>query len=197
MTRQLPEISDNMPQMGNRFTRWLGRTALRWLGWRVEGKIPNYKRLLVAAAPHTSNWDFIIAMSIFMALGLRMSYLMKKEAFVWPFKNLFIKLGGIPINRDDAGDTVEQVTSWYGQHECVWVALTPEGTRKKVEKWKTGFVRIAYQANIPILLVIWDYPHKVLRLDSVWFASGDYDQDVAEMKAYVNEHFCGKNPEFQ
>ena len=154
------EIPINMPRMGNRFTRWLGARLLKLVGWKFRGEIANHKQMVIAAAPHTSNWDFIIAMFLVMALGVKFSYLMKKEAFVWPFKSLFMSLGGIPIDRSKGSEVISQVQNWYQQNRHCWVAITPEGTRSRVERYKTGFLRIAYSLNIPVMLVAWDYPSK-------------------------------------
>jgi len=170
---------------------------LELMGWRVRGEIPNERQLVICGAPHTSNWDFVIAMFTVMALGVRFSYLMKKEAFYWPFKTLFIVLGGIPVDRNDTEDIVGQITRWYRDHDQVWLAITPEGTRSKVEKWKTGFLRIAYQVNVPVLLVAWHYPEKTLYLDKLWRPSGDHVRDADEIKHYINNRFVGAKPEKQ
>ena len=142
-----------VPVAGNRFTRWLGRKLLALLGWKVRGELPNEPKIVVAAAPHTSNWDFVVAMLAIMALGIRVSYLMKKEAFFWPFGKLFMWLGGIPLDRRATEDTVQQIISWYDTHDQVWVVITPEGTRAKVDKWKTGFLRVVDGAKVPLLIV--------------------------------------------
>jgi len=91
--RLIPEIPAEMPTRGNCLTRGLGRVLLRLLGWRVVGEIPRFRKCMVAAAPHTSNWDFIVAMPAILALGVRASFLMKKEAFFWPCEGLFKSLG--------------------------------------------------------------------------------------------------------
>ncbi len=190
-------IPDAMPSMGNRFTRWLGRCLLGLLGWRIKGELPNVKKLVICGAPHTSNMDFFVAMGTVLALGLKFSYLMKKEAFIWPFKGVFMALGGIPLDRNAAEDTVAQILHWFRTHDKVWLAITPEGTRAKVERWKTGFLRIAYEANVPILLVSWHYPEKTLYLDKLWQASGDHAADAEAIRAYINDKYQGAHPENQ
>lgn len=191
------DIPASMPKGGNRFTRFLGRVLLRSIGWKLRGALPNEPKVIVAAAPHTSNWDFIIAMGTIMSLGLSISYLMKKEAFIWPLKGFFLWLGGIPIDRKASGDTVEQISNWYSTHEKVWVVLTPEGTRSKVDKWKTGFLRIAEQANIPIFIVAWDYPSKTLNLLPCWKTTGDHAADAQAIRDMINEKYIAKYPEKQ
>lgn len=192
-----PQPSDSTPRSGNRLTRLVGRSLLKLLGWRIVGTVPNCKQLVICGAPHTTNWDFVLAMLAVLSLGVKFSYLMKREAFIWPLKGLFIRLGGIPINRKASADTVAQIVAWFKRHEQVWLAITPEGTRTKVEKWKTGFLRIAYEAQVPILLVAWHYPSKTLFLDSLWQASGDHLNDADAMREYINQKFTGGRPENQ
>lgn len=197
----LPDTPDTMPCMnseqGSPVVKWIGRTMLRVAGWKVEGEFPHEGKLVIAAAPHTSNWDFVLAMFAVMALGLKISFLMKKEAFFWPFKGLFLALGGIPLDRSAAEDIVDQIVSWYDRHDKLWVVITPEGTRSKVGKWKTGFLRVAEKANVPVLLVAWDYPTKTLHVDKVWDTTGDHIQDVENIRTHFNGKYTGKNPKWQ
>ncbi len=197
MTELVPPLPDDVPKRGGRISQWIGRAALRMIGWRVAGDLPNLKHVVICAAPHTSNWDFIVAMAVVKAMGIKFSYLMKKEAFIWPFRRWFMSMGGIPLDRSAAEDTVEQIDQWFQTHEHVWLAITPEGTRSKVDKWKTGFLRIAYQAKVPVLLVAWHYPHKTLYLDRVWELSGDIEKDEAEIRSYMLDKFEGAHPQKQ
>lgn len=193
----LPRLSEKAPRFGSGIVRWFGRLGLRLMGWKVKGEIPNVPKAVFSAAPHTSNWDFIIAMLTVMALGVKISYLMKKEAFFWPFKGLFRSLGGIPLDRRAADDTVSQIVSWLDKSEKMWVVITPEGTRKRVDKWKTGFLRVAAEANVPVILVAWDYPSKTLFVDKLWHASGDHISDAESIRTYINNKYQGRHPEMQ
>lgn len=195
--KQLRDNAPNVPRAGNVFTRWLGRSILKVLGWRIVGELPNVKHVVVAAAPHTSNWDFIFAMSSIMAVGVKLSYLMKKEAFFWPFKSLFMSLGGIPIDRDASKDRVGQITQWYEKNEKVWVAITPEGTRSKVDTWKTGFLRIAEQAHVPVFLIGFDYQKKHVVLDRIWPTTGNNVNDAELIRRYMTSHYHGRNKSLQ
>ncbi len=196
-TDLLPEIPKAMPKAGGLVRRWLGRNLLRISGWELKGELPEEPKLVLAAAPHTSNWDFILAMFVTMALGIRLSYLMKREAFFWPFKGLFMRLGGIPIDRNAAQDLVEQIASWYREHDKVWVVITPEGTRSKVDKWKTGFLRVAEKAEVPVCLVCWDYPSKTMYVGPVWQLTGDHEQDLQAIRSYISDKFTGRYPDKQ
>ncbi len=190
-------LPEKVPSTGNALTRWLGRTILRSIGWQVKGELPNHAQVVICGAPHTSNWDFIIAMGVSLAMGIKFSYLMKKEAFIWPFRGLFMAMGGIPLDRGSSVDTVQQIAQWYRDHDQVWLAITPEGTRSKVERWKTGFLRIAHQAQVPVFLVGWHYPEKALYLDKLWRTTGDHVKDAEEIRAYLTSRYQGAHPEKQ
>lgn len=187
MTRA-PKVLINVPKMGNRFTRALGAFLLKLMGWQIKGTIPNRSKMLLTAAPHTSNWDFIIAMSAMLAMGLKLSFIMKKEAFFWPFKGLFVKLGGVPVDRNQVSDVVQQLSNWFDQSDQAWLAITPEGTRKKVDRWKTGFLRIATAVQVPILLMAWDYPSKTLHCVAEFKPSGNIETDMAVIRGIYNQY---------
>lgn len=190
-------IPEEVPRLGNAVTRAVGRGLLRLLGWKVVGELPPVRKAVFAAAPHTSNWDFLVAMAAVMAMGLKISYLMKKEAFFWPFKDVFMSLGGIPIDRKAAVDTVQQIKTWFAKEESLWVVITPEGTRSYVKKWKTGFLRVAEQSSVPVVLVAWDYPSKTMHIDKLWRVGCDHDKDAEEIRHYLCSKYTGCHPEKQ
>lgn len=189
-------LPEEMPRVGNWFTKGIGLLIVKMLGWRLEGQFPPEKKVMVALAPHTSNWDFVVAMPFIMALRLKASWLMKKEAFFFPFKSLFMALGGIPTDRSAAGGMAKQVASQFRQNEKMWVAITPEGTRKKTARWKNGFLRIAYAADVPVLLVAWDFPNKRIFVDSLYRPTGDLEIDMREIQKRFHK-YQGANPQNQ
>ena len=170
---------------------------LKCLGWRVSGQFPNEPKAVIALGPHTSNWDFVISMAAIMASGVRVSYLMKKEAFVWPFSIFCVWLGGVPLNRKATENTVDQLVARFLDSDKLWVAIAPEGTRKKVDYWKSGFLRIAHKADIPVICVTWDYQQKLMCLDRVWQATEHYEQEAEAIREYVRTHFKGRYPDQQ
>ncbi|WP_227718143.1 lysophospholipid acyltransferase family protein [Microbulbifer sp. Q7] len=190
------QLPDEMPRSGNWFTRGVGLLIVKALGWRIEGEFPREKKVMVALAPHTSNWDFVVAMPFILALGLKASWLMKKEAFFFPFKNLFKWLGGIPTDRSAAGGMAKQVASQFRKNEKMWVAITPEGTRKKTAKWKNGFLRIAYAADVPVVLIAWDFPSKQICVDSLYQPTGNLEIDMREIQRRFHK-YQGRNPQYQ
>lgn len=193
----IPELPPELPRKGNGLSRWVGRRLLRLLGWRIEGALPNCPRMVVAAGPHTSNWDFIIAMAVILALGIRVNYLMKKEAFIWPLSHVYVWLGGVPLDRRAKANTVEQMVSHYRRADKLWVVITPDGTRRKVDSWRTGFLHIAASAEVPVLVTAWDYARKVFVIDRVWPTTSDPVADAASVRHYVCSRFRGRHPQNQ
>ena len=190
-------IPANMPRRGTRMLRAFGRFMLRLQGWKLVGELPDERKLVLILAPHTSNWDFTIAASVWLALDLKLSYMMKKEAFIWPFKGFFIDIGGIPVDRSKPQSIIREAVTWFREHDDVWMGITPEGTRKKVNNWKTGFLRIAYEADVPILLVGLDAASRCVRLDKVIRATGDHAAQAAEIREYMNSKYRGINTDNQ
>lgn len=189
-------VPDEMPTMTSPAAQAFGRWFMRLIGWRYEGKLPNERKILVAAAPHTSNWDFVIAVPMILALGVQASILMKKEAFIWPVDKLWRWLGFMPVDRSAANGAVGSVVEHFNRSEKLWFVLAPEGTRSKVVNWKTGFLNIAHQAKVPILLVSWDYPSKTVHFGKLIRTTGDNEKDLAEIRQHFSQ-FTGKHPHLQ
>lgn len=197
MSGSLPSMPPSVPRHGNRLSRWFGRRILALMGWRVEGDLPDEPQLIIAVGPHTSNWDFVIAMGVILALGVRVNYLMKREAFFWPFAGLFRMLGGIPLDRRRTADTVPQIVEHYRRNSALWLAITPEGTRAKVAYWKTGFLRIAADAGVPVLIAAWDYSRRTFVLDRIWPVTNDHVADAEAIRCHVCSVYRGRYPALQ
>lgn len=183
--------------MGNAVTRWIGQSILRLIGWEIIGQLPNEKKVIIIGAPHTSNWDFIIAMASMLSVGLKFSYMMKKEAFIFPFKGLFKAMGGIPIDRSKKNNVVDQITEWFDANDNVMLGITPEGTRSKVESFRKGYLRMAYAAKVPVFIIGLDGINKKVVLDKLWDLTGDIEADNENIKNYVHTTYRGINPENQ
>lgn len=152
------------------------------LGWRVEGEIPNQPKFVLIVAPHTSNWDFPVGMSAKLALGLGAAWVGKHTIFRWPFGHLLRALGGIPVDRSASNDIVQQIVAEFARRPRMVFALAPEGTRTKVERWKTGFYHIARGAGVPIVPVAFDWEQRAIRIMSPFTPTGDADSDIAELR---------------
>lgn len=152
-------------RLGSRFSHWL----LGLLGWRVEHDTPEEPRFVLIVAPHTSNWDFPLGVLAMFAIRLRLSWLGKHSIFFFPVAGILRWLGGEPIERSASHGTVEGAIERFRTREQWVLGIAPEGTRRRVEEWKSGFYRIAIGAGVPIVPVRFDYSRRVVEiLDPVW-----------------------------
>ena len=190
-----PTINDSVPRMGNALTRWMAQSVINIMGLKIVGKFPDEKKLVYIGAPHTSNWDLIIAVCSMQAVGLRCSWMMKKQAFFWPLGGLFRRLGGVPIDRAAKNDIISQMAEWFESQDKAYLGITPEGTRSKVETYKRGYLRIAYAAKVTVFLIAIDAENKQVVLDKCWPLTGDIDVDNAAIKAYYDKTYIGIRPE--
>lgn len=190
----IPNAPENMPRSHHKFWGFVGRIVLQLLGWKYEGELPNFKKAVVIVAPHTSNWDFVLGMAAKMTVGLKANWLGKDAIFVGPAAILFTSWGGIPVERMDPHDLVAQVASEFDQREKMWLGLSPEGTRKHVDNWKTGFWHIAKTADVPIQTVAFDYTRRTLIIGKAFIPSDDKLADIASIRQYFSEVGHGKFP---
>ena len=188
-------IGSNTPRMGNGLTRWIGDIILKSMGWSLHGKLPNLKKVIIIGGPHTSNWDLFLAMGSMLSIGLKFSWMMKKEAFFWPLGGLWKALGGISIDRGAKIDVVGQVKTFFEANDKVWLGLTPEGTRSKVERYKTGYLRMAKGLDVPLFIAGIDSVNKRVVLDKLWEPKGDIETENAAIKAYIEDTYVGINPQ--
>lgn len=164
------------------------------MGWKSVVKVPDYDKYIVCAAPHTSNWDFIIGKLFYGAIGRETGFMMKKEWFFFPLGSLLRYMGGIPVNRGRKTSMVDQVVMEIKKRKTFHLAITPEATRSRNTNWKKGFYHIANQANIPIVLVAIDYSTKTITAEKEIIPSGDLEKDLRDIKLYY-QNFKGKYPE--
>lgn len=168
----------------NKFMSWISRVFLKTIGWHVEGIGPDIKKYVLVAAPHTSNWDFPMTLAVASALELKIHWLGKATMFCWPFRTAMLWLGGIPVNRDQANNIVGQSIQAFQKMDELIMLIAPEGTRKKVNYWKTGFYRIAQGANVPIVLAFMDYRRKAGGIGPTFYPTGNMEEDMLYIKAF-------------
>ena len=177
----------------NAFTRWLGRTVLRLGGWRMEGEFPDIPKLVLIGAPHSSNWDGIWGLAAKLALGLDIKILGKDSLFRIPVMGLVLRrLGVIPVDRRAAHGVVEQSAVMIQRAPTVWYGLAPEGTRKPVERWKTGFWKIAKAAGVPVLPAYFHYGRKVIGIGPAFELGDDMAADLARIRQWYRGVSKGK-----
>jgi 1-acyl-sn-glycerol-3-phosphate acyltransferase len=178
----IPALGPAVPARHGGASRALGKAALRALGWRIEGVIPDVPRCVIIVAPHTSNWDFVVGFATMLALDLKLTWLGKHQIFRGPFGALWRRFGGVPVHRDAPDGVVEQAAQVLAPSRSAFLAIAPEGTRKKVERWKSGFWRIARAAGAPILPVALDYQKRAVVLGELFTPSADYDADLLALR---------------
>lgn len=172
--------------------RQLSRFILKIAGWRIEGGLPEIKKIVLIAAPHTSNWDFPITIFVAFAVKAKIFWMGKDTLFRFPFGTLFKWLGGIPVDRSRSNNIVEQMIRKFSENESLIVTIPPSGTRKKVMKWKTGFYYIARGAGVPVVLAYLDYRRKAGGFGPVFMPTGDIESDIKEIRAFYSG-IQGKN----
>lgn len=190
---RVPEPGPNVQRAHGRFASWLGRALMSLSGWRFEGKVPDVRKMVLIVAPHTSNWDFPVGLQAKLALRLGGTFIGKHTLFRWPLGIFMRWLGGIPVNRSAAAGFASEVARVLRDAEQMTVVLAPEGTRKRIPQWKSGFYRIAVEAGVPILPVGFDYPRKVVFFAPLFHPSGDYEKDLPQLRALYRAEM-GKTP---
>jgi len=165
------------------------------MGWTFEGPFPRMKKCVLAVVPHTHWMDFFVGLMVRELIGVQINYIGKKSLFEGPFGWFFKKAGGAPVDRSKRSDTVEAVADLFREREEFRLALAPEGTRKKVDTWKTGFYYIAVAAEVPVVLVAFDYGTKTVRFSEPMYPGGDYEKDSITYREFF-KGVVGKVPEY-
>ena len=166
------------------------------LGWKISGYFdPNIKKSVVIVLPHTSWHDFYVGAFTRRIIKTSINFVAKKELFRFPFGWYFKWMGGAPIDRSKNKNTVTEIVEIFNSREEFRLAIAPEGTRKKVETWKTGFYYIAVEAKVPIICVAFDYKTKTVKIGKPFYPTGNYDADFTELKDFY-KGVVGKIPEY-
>jgi 1-acyl-sn-glycerol-3-phosphate acyltransferase len=152
------------------------------LRWRVEGEVPNVRKLVIIAAPHTSNWDFVVGIAAKLGLGLQVVFLGKDTLFRFPLGPLMRGWGGIPVDRSSSNDVVARIVEEFRRRDRMVLAVAPEGTRKHVERWRTGFYHIAHGAGIPIVPVALNFGERAIQIGKPFTTSGDVERDIRALE---------------
>ena len=192
-----PHMSTVSPRMGNPVTRTIGSLGLKLIGWKLVGKMPDVPKFVIIGVPHTSNWDAIAATLAMLASGFKYTFLIKKEWFFWPMGPFIRALGGYAVDRGNGTNVAQQLAAYFETQEKVCVGFPPEGTRSKVEKYKSGYLRVAYAANVPVFICAFDGPKKHVVLDRLFPLTGDLKTDNRAIKDYIDSTWAGVNPDNQ
>lgn len=181
----LPErLAPSVPQLRSHLGRRLARWFIGLCGWKIVGEFPDVARLVLIAAPHSSWLDGFWGLLIKIAIGIDISFMGKRELFVGPLGWIVRKLGGIPVERGSKHGVVEQMSARFKTQPKLWLGIAPEGTRKAVKKWRTGFWHIARAAEVPILPLYFHYPERTIGVGPLFHTSDDVEVDLQRLRAF-------------
>ncbi|MCL1934221.1 MAG: 1-acyl-sn-glycerol-3-phosphate acyltransferase [Candidatus Azobacteroides sp.] len=164
------------------------------VGWKYELSVEIPTKCVLCAAPHTSNWDYIIGMLFYKSIGGKPHVLMKKEWFFFPLGYLLKLVGALPVDRKKKTSVSDQMVALFRSRNHFQLAIAPEGTRGRNAQWKTGFYYIALNAGVPITLAYIDYSKKEIGIKKVFYPTGDVQCDIEEIKDYYKD-VQAKHPE--
>lgn len=163
----------------------LARKILELCGWKVDISVPDVNKCIICVAPHTSNWDFIIGKLAYRSVGRTAGFLMKSSWFFWPLGCFFRSIGGIPVHTAKKGESLTAaVVEKFKSSIRMQLAITPEGTRSRQADWHTGFLRIAMEADLPVMLGVIDYAKKEVSVTEEFFPTGNVEADMRRVKDY-------------
>ena len=176
--------------------KWLSRFLyFKVLRWKLVGEFPDLDKCVVIVIPHTHWYDFLIGLMVREIVGKEINYVAKKSLFKPPFGWIFRITGGAPVDRSKSSNTVEAVAQMFSEKKVFRFALAPEGTRKKVEKLKSGFYHIAKMAKVPIVMVAFDFGKKQVKISEPFHPTEDIDQDFRKIHKFY-EGVKGRVPEY-
>ncbi|MCM8558007.1 lysophospholipid acyltransferase family protein [Sphingomicrobium sediminis] len=161
-----------------RFLKW---AVMRWWrlgGWKAVGTLPESRKFIIAGAPHTSNWDFLVFLGVVETMGLKPRYIGKHTLFKGPLGGFMKAMGGVPVDRTKRVGMVGQVAEKIRAADEFALVIAIEGTRSPTTEWKSGFYRIAMEAGIPIVCAGPDYIHKLGIIGPIIHPTGDFEADM-------------------
>lgn len=168
----------------SRIFSWIFRLR----GWKLKGEIPaGLNKCVIIGAPHTSNWDFVFALGALRLFGYRVNYMIKKELFVFPFSYLLKKSGGIAIDRKSNHHIVDEMASRIAASDQMYLVMAAEGTRKRVDHWKSGFYYVAMKANVPVIAGFLDYAKKEAGFGPVVQLTGNVENDMLKFRDFYKD----------
>ena len=181
------------PRRCNPLAQLLGGLVLSVFGWRKAGQVPSARNIVIIAAPHTTNWDFIFLLAAAYSFGISVNWLGKDSLFRSPLGPILRFLGGVPVDRSKRNNLVQSLSAQIEHGSGIALVIPPSGTRRKTEHWKSGFYRIAEAAQIPLVCGYLDYQKKEAGL-GLAFLPSDLSQDMNRIREFY-EPIVGKYPE--
>lgn len=184
MGEHVIDIGPRVPRTDQPLLRWCALRLLALLGWRLDVHLPDAPRFVVLAAPHTSNWDGVLAVLAMLAMELRLGLFVKHTAFEGLLGPVLRKVGALPVDRTARGGVVGQTVEAFRTRPELVIGIAPEGTRRRVAKWKRGFYLIADGAQVPMVCAYIDYARKTVGTGPRLMPSGDYARDLETIQAF-------------
>ena len=178
-----PHLGNAIPQRTQPIRALVGRTVFKLTGWKLVGNLPNESKLVIVALPHSSNFDFILALSVIWGWGLKINFMAKHTLFKFPQGLFFRAVGGIPVDRRSAHGLVEKMAHEFNSRSSLILGIAPEGTRNSDGSLKAGFARIAKAASAPVVPIIVNYKTKTLTLGNLVSDLSDVDGIIEAVKA--------------
>lgn len=180
-------IADDPPGLVARAVRRLLLLLYRMRGWKAVGEVPEPRRFIIIAAPHTSNWDFVNYLGLTADLGVRPHFMGKLSLFRWPIGGFMRQMGGVPVDRANASNAVQQMVDEFARRAEFMLTVAPEGTRGKAQKWRTGFYQIALAAKVPMVVGLMDYGRKTGGFGPAIWPTGDFRADMEKVLAVYRD----------
>lgn len=177
----MARVEDDLPGPVARAVRGFLLLMYRMRGWKAVGVVPEPRRFIIIAAPHTSNWDFVNFLGLTADLGIRAHFMGKLSLFKWPLARFMKQMGGVPVDQRGGGNMVQQMVDEFARRSEFMLTVAPEGTRGKAKKWRTGFYQIAMAAKVPIVVGFMDYGKKTGGLGHMIWPTGDFRADMLKV----------------
>lgn len=165
-------------------SNFIPKLIFKLCGWKITGTPPKDKKFVIIAAPHTSNWDFVYGLCAWNLYGLKPRYLIKKELFRFPLNLFFKATGGLPVDRSKSSNLTDAIVNMFNERESLVAIIPPEGTRKTVERWKTGFYYVALNAKVPLVMGSLDYAKKEATLSEPFWPTGNIEMDFKVFREF-------------
>ncbi|MFT6474648.1 1-acyl-sn-glycerol-3-phosphate acyltransferase [Qipengyuania profunda] len=177
----------------SRIVRRIILAIYRWRGWTLDGHLPDIPKFVIAGAPHTSNWDFVFFTGATAAEGIEPAFMGKHTLFKGVMRNFMLDMGGIPIDRTQRANVVEQVADEFARRDRLALVIAAEGTRSSRGEWKSGFYNIARAANVPIVPAWVCNTRRIVGFGPAIIPSANYGETLLEIARFMR----GKLPEFE
>jgi|TARA_R110002012_G_scaffold167295_4_gene330766 1-acyl-sn-glycerol-3-phosphate acyltransferase len=177
----------------SRIVRRIILAIYRWRGWTLDGHLPDIPKFVIAGAPHTSNWDFVFFTGATAAEGIEPAFMGKHTLFKGVMRNFMLDMGGIPIDRTQRANVVEQVADEFARRDRLALVIAAEGTRSSMGEWKSGFYNIARAANVPIVPAWVCNTRRIVGFGPAIIPSANYGETLLEIARFMR----AKLPEFE